>query len=248
MMGSDRKVFFYWHDGWDNAPEIVSICIASFKCHHPQSQVIQLDSHNVHDWLYDKEVISLCEKFPGMTLAQRSDLIRLGLLSEYGGIWSDSTILYMQSLDSWLPEYMHTGFFAFPFSRPNRYVFSNWFLFSEKDHPLLALIKEAYCCALKESLQRFRDARDIQYYLFHATVSRILSQDDHKSLAGTLQLYPSRGCSVFNYSDVSTEKARRLIGKYPLFKLNHPKGKIRKDILSSPGLRYLLKDMKLLNV
>ena len=210
--------------------------------------MVLLDRRNLCDWLFDKEIISLCENFPHMTITQRSDLIRLGLLSEYGGIWSDSTILYMQPLDCWLPKFMSTGFFVFPFSLPNGYAFSNWFIFSEKDHPVLSLMKDAYCGALKESLLRFSDASDIPYYLFHQVVSRLLSHDDHKSMASTFQLYPNRGCSVFNYSDVSVERARQLIGNYPLFKLNHPKGKIKKDILSSPGLRYLLNHLKLLEV
>lgn len=61
-----------------------------------------------------------------------SDLVRLALLSRYGGIWVDSTVYCLRPLKEWLQEVTPTGFFAFNRPGPDR-VLSSWFLFAA--HP-----------------------------------------------------------------------------------------------------------------
>ena len=44
----------------------------------------------------------------------RSDLLRLEVLSRYGGVWADISTCPVRALDAWLPEVLSpTGFFAF---------------------------------------------------------------------------------------------------------------------------------------
>jgi hypothetical protein len=71
-----------------------------------------------------------------LSLAHQSDLIRLALLSEYGGIWADATTYCMKPLDEWLEKYMGSGFFAFYRPGEDRLI-SNWFLSAEKGSPII---------------------------------------------------------------------------------------------------------------
>ena len=60
-----------------------------------------------------------------------SDIVRINLLADYGGVWVDATCVCVKPLNIWLPQLMNQGFFAF--SKPaNDRELSSWFLASEK--------------------------------------------------------------------------------------------------------------------
>lgn len=78
-----------------------------------------------------------------------SDLARINLLQQYGGVWVDATCLCMVPLDDWIHEHARSGFFAFSKPRPDRLI-SSWFLASEKNCPLTARycsVVNSYCAA-----------------------------------------------------------------------------------------------------
>jgi hypothetical protein len=57
-----------------------------------------------------------------------SDIVRIHLLAETGGVWADATVLPIEPLDAWLPELtQETNFFAFDRPRPDRPL-ASWFL------------------------------------------------------------------------------------------------------------------------
>jgi hypothetical protein len=62
-----------------------------------------------------------------MLLAHFSDIVRMLLLKEIGGVWVDSTCFCNKPLDGWLPEMMANGFFAFSWPAPDRMI-ASWFL------------------------------------------------------------------------------------------------------------------------
>jgi len=72
-----------------------------------------------------------------MTAASLSDILRLLLLHEYGGIWVDATTYCNISLDEWLPLAAYTGFFAFSRPAEDREL-ASWFLAAQPGNVLLA--------------------------------------------------------------------------------------------------------------
>lgn len=84
-------VWVLWLQGYDNAPPIVKKCIDSIKAgtSHP---VHLLTSDNISDYIALPDYIT--EKYSKgiITHAQMSDIIRMSLLAEYGGIWIDATV------------------------------------------------------------------------------------------------------------------------------------------------------------
>ncbi len=68
-----------------------------------------------------------------ITIQALSDIIRVNLLNQHGGIWVDATCYCMKPINSWLNKYMKNGFFAF--SNPSRdRLISSWFMASEPNN------------------------------------------------------------------------------------------------------------------
>ncbi len=66
-----------------------------------------------------------------------SDVLRILLLREFGGVWVDATLFCNQPLDKWLPGVMIEDFFAFAAPAPDRPL-SSWFLSAESDNYLVS--------------------------------------------------------------------------------------------------------------
>jgi hypothetical protein len=67
-----------------------------------------------------------------------SDILRVRLLAETGGVWVDATTLPTQALDTWLPELTRpAGWFAFSNAAADRLI-ASWFLAATPGHPVMA--------------------------------------------------------------------------------------------------------------
>jgi hypothetical protein len=138
-----RKILFtYWHQGFDQAPDIIRACTRMMQRHHPDWRIHFLDAASVSDWI-DPIPISK-SKWEQLQLPHRSDLIRTQLLLNHGGVWADPTLWFCRSLDDWLPDVMNTGLFLFSRPGPDR-IISNWFISAEKGQYLLQRLYEALC-------------------------------------------------------------------------------------------------------
>ena len=133
-----KKIWMLWYQGVSEAPFIVRSCIDSWIKQNPNWEVIILDSECLNQYvrlnLPEKKVTSL-------SLNHLSDLLRLALLSKYGGVWADATTFCMKPLDDWINDCSTSGFFAF--YKPGRdRIMSNWFMVSEKGNPIVLKLKE----------------------------------------------------------------------------------------------------------
>jgi mannosyltransferase OCH1-like enzyme len=68
----------------------------SWELHNPTWNIILLDQSNLSQYI-DHAIIKINARLPAKT-----DLIRLNLLAEYGGVWADATMLCMVSLNRWI--------------------------------------------------------------------------------------------------------------------------------------------------
>jgi hypothetical protein len=137
-----KTIFTYWHQGFEQAPEIVKACARVIESHHPDWDIHFLDARTVDDWIDPMPIPR--EKWERLQLAHRSDLIRTQLLLRHGGVWADPTIWFCRPLDDWLPEQMEAGLFFFSRPGPDR-IISNWFIASEKGGLILDRLYERLC-------------------------------------------------------------------------------------------------------
>jgi len=81
------KIWTYWHER--TLPDVIHECIASWKIHIPNGQIMILSDDNLHEHISPKD---LPDNFNHLTPTFRSDIIRLYLLYKYGGLWLDASI------------------------------------------------------------------------------------------------------------------------------------------------------------
>lgn len=138
-----RRLWLMWHQGLQRAPFIVKECVESWVSKNPSWDVVVLDSENVQNYV---EIECPSSIFTKLELCHQSDLIRLALLSEYGGVWADATTFCRKPLDDWIDEYASSGFFVF--DRPGKdRILSNWFIATKRNCPI--------CTRLYRELARY---------------------------------------------------------------------------------------------
>ena len=130
-----KTIYILWFQGFNNAPDIVKKCVASWKYYNSDWNIILLDDTNIIKYVNLKNYISdIYNK--SIEKCHLSDIIRCILLKSYGGLWVDATTFCNKSLRDWLPNYINNGFFAFDKPGPDRLI-SNWFLYAEKNNYII---------------------------------------------------------------------------------------------------------------
>ena len=96
------RIWQYWEQGLENAPEIVQACLDSVVKHNPDIERVIISPKNVREYVNIPEFIYKLKEKGIIKLAQFSDILRTYLLVEHGGCWIDATVL----LTAPLPKYI----------------------------------------------------------------------------------------------------------------------------------------------
>lgn len=137
-----KNIFLLWLQGWDNAKWINKQVAESWEINNPGWRIHFIDLENLKDYVSDIDYIYDTNKT--ITPQAKSDIIRLSLLKNHGGVWADATMLCMQPLDHWIYDtiepaglWMYHGTGAgmsmefgpaswFIVSKPNEYMITKW--------------------------------------------------------------------------------------------------------------------------
>ena len=84
-------IWICWWQGVDNAPNIVKRCIESIKKNSGNHRVIVITEDNYKDYVKFPKWVEEKKKAGIISRTHYSDILRLSLLAEYGGMWLDST-------------------------------------------------------------------------------------------------------------------------------------------------------------
>lgn len=157
------KVWFCWLQGLDEAPELVHACLKSLY-DLPNTEVTIIDKGNYKNYIKFPDYI--LEKYHKGRIphATMSDMLRLALLSEHGGIWIDSTVLCTYNekhLEFW-KSIQQSEFYIYRYFRNERINgISTWFIAAKPNNPII-----------EETLQMmYAYWKDfdclVEYYLIH---------------------------------------------------------------------------------
>ncbi len=135
-----RVIWALWLQGRSEAPGVVEACLASWEKMNPGWEVVVLDEKTAGDYVDADAIVR--SNTPYIERQAVSDILRINLLAERGGVWADATCLCMRPLDEWLGEYASSGFFAFERPGADRLI-SSWFLASASGCALTAAYREA---------------------------------------------------------------------------------------------------------
>ena len=89
-LGTDKIIWQYWAQGYEQVPEIVRTCLDSVDRWAGDYKIIRLSDANLSEYLAIPAFVQ--QKRKVFSVAHFSDLLRLMLLKAYGGIWLDATI------------------------------------------------------------------------------------------------------------------------------------------------------------
>jgi hypothetical protein len=106
----EKIIWQLWWQGIDEkTPPVVRACLDSVERNRGDYTVVMLNKDNLREYLDFPDFIWEKAESP-FRLSQLSDLVRLYLLSAYGGVWIDATVYLSAPIDAAL---LRQGFFAF---------------------------------------------------------------------------------------------------------------------------------------
>lgn len=158
-----NKVWICWLQGVDKAPYIVQKCIKSLEENLKDRDIVILTEDNYKEYVEFPEFIKDKINKGIITRTHFSDLLRIELLTKYGGTWIDATV-YCSS-DNIPDYYFNSNLFMYQILKPGRnghaaYI-STWFMNSTSNNNILELTKELLYLYWKNH------SHMIDYFLLH---------------------------------------------------------------------------------
>ncbi|OCH18596.1 capsular polysaccharide synthesis protein [Aliivibrio logei] len=128
-----KKLWLYWNSSLESAPEVVKISIESWTKLNPDYEIILLNDDNLKKVLgFDFNAVFKLSTV-NLGFAMKADILRLYLLSTYGGVWADTTTFCLQPLSTWLDKETETNsFFAFRHKTNQTRPLEAWFIAAHK--------------------------------------------------------------------------------------------------------------------
>lgn len=124
-VGINRDVKYIWNmwlQGEDKAPFIVQKSMSRLSQHLPENlELVTITEENMNDYIEFPDYIMDKYKKGLITKTHFSDLVRARLLSQYGGIWVDSTVYTSKDIPF---ELLNQDFFTI--NENNRYTGSRY--------------------------------------------------------------------------------------------------------------------------
>ena len=169
----DCKVIWqYWHQGVENAPLLIQKCFESVKKFHPDWEVKILSFDTIGEY------VTLPEKYYDLLakgkipIAIFSDVLRLYLLREYGGLWIDSTIFLTDRLND---DILDAEFMVMQkdiATDPAENIMSCFFIRSKSN----ALLLEA----IRRSIENYWQENDylVNYFIFEHIATLLANGND----------------------------------------------------------------------
>lgn len=163
-----KIIWSYWND--KELPDLIKMCIKSWKYHNPDWTINILTDDNLKDFLPELNLNDY--KFID-SVTRKSDLIRIFTLCKYGGVWCDASIIFKSNLN-WLLDIFsdkQKEFFSFhigAFNSISDYpVIENWFFACLPNSKFINLWKNAFLKinkydSLDEYLNDMKNTTDFQ--------------------------------------------------------------------------------------
>lgn len=170
---TEHIIWMFWNDmGW--MPKIVKRCIESVK-RHVDCRVIILTENTVQEYITLPEHVM--EKYSKGMISQThfSDILRVSLLSVYGGTWIDATVYLTDSIPS---KYMKCNLcivrgdtWGLDQYHKLTNMCSSWFISSRPKNEFIVAIRDALYgyWYLEEELK--------EYFLIHIMIAKLLDSN-----------------------------------------------------------------------
>ncbi|MDR0546299.1 MAG: capsular polysaccharide synthesis protein [Dysgonamonadaceae bacterium] len=203
-LGTEKIVWQLWYQGFDKEiPPVIRACFDSVDKYMSDYKIIRLTKKTIPEYV-DLPDFAYLKMNHGYEMAHFSDLLRVCLLTAYGGVWLDAKILLTGKMDEnllkkdfflyqrtatpppdakrWI-KYYHKYFYWDKNFRVNSL---NSFIVAKKNYPLLEIIRDI--------LLHFwqNESKTPHYFWFQILFNEIVKRADCKHL----------NCEIINDIDV----------------------------------------------
>jgi|3_EtaG_2_1085321.scaffolds.fasta_scaffold15035_6 hypothetical protein len=213
-----KILWMYWDGGYESINEVSRRCFESWKYHNHDWDIRFLDNDNVTEY-FDLGDWTLPDG------QKTSEVLRIHLLSKYGGVYSDIDVFCCKPLDEWIHDSNPEGFFAFDLPGTRR-IISTWFFASTKGNYFTQL----YC----EEIEKYWSNRTIadEYFWLQYVLKPVFDSDrEAKRIWDSCNKISAWDCLIFRPNRDSTripfnlppnDKAKAILSKNkePVYKLN----------------------------
>lgn len=140
----NKTIWLLWLQGWEDAYWLNKQVAESWQIQNPDWKIEYVTLSNLSNFVKDIDYIYDPRK--NISHQAKSDIIRLSLLKNHGGVWADATMLCLQSLDDWVEDavspsglWMYRGPGA---DLDKKYGPASWFILSVKEGYMITRWKE----------------------------------------------------------------------------------------------------------
>lgn len=212
-------IWQYWHQGLENAPLLIKKCLESVEKYHPDCDVRVLSFETIDEYVkIPKKYYDLLEQ-KKIPIAIFSDILRLYLLTTYGGTWVDATLYFTERIPD---EVFKSEFFVLQ-KDPKKDNFGDkmscYFIHARRDSIWPHLIRN--------SLEAYWNENDylIHYFIFEHVVSMLSEATPNLQKSWNQMQYVSTdclGCLKKNlYAEFSEEKFEEIKNNSYMHKLSY---------------------------
>lgn len=172
-----RHIWQCWFQGINHKsiPNLNKRCINEWSRLNPDWPITLLDNSNIDQFCPE---FSDAGKGLKMSLALKSDLLRICLLKKYGGVWVDASVWPVEPLSNFIGSILNeTGFFAYRFIPRNigpkgHRELSSWFMVAAKpEHPVIVKIHDNF-------IKTLREKKNYRYFEFHDSICKLYDADE----------------------------------------------------------------------
>lgn len=166
-----NKIWICWFQGLENAPELIKKCYKSIIENNLDKEVVLITKNNLEEYVKFPNYILEKWKKGIITYTHMTDLLRLELLINYGGLWLDATVFCTGEV----PDYFYNSdLFFFQSLKPGRdghanYI-SSWLIAAKTNNKILMATREL-CYEYWKNNNSMWD-----YFLLHIFISIVLDK------------------------------------------------------------------------
>ena len=149
-----KIIWIYWHTGFAQAPDVVQLAVQSWIKMNEDYEVRLLSDNNLPEYLGFDFNMAFQLSTVRCLLPTKADILRLHLLSKFGGIWVDATTFCLKPLDSWLNTASNL-YHIYNFKQKNNITrpIEAWFIAAKQGSPIINDVLKQYICYIVKPRQ-----------------------------------------------------------------------------------------------
>lgn len=139
--GDTPKIFWWcWLQGEEQAPPLCKVCLKSLRRNYSDYQINVVTQENISDYVKFPEHIVRKFKAGSITPTHFTDLLRLELLINHGGVWIDSSVFVTGREQDYLSEPLFL--FQTTWRNEPAHLGSSWLIVACKGNPILKTTRD----------------------------------------------------------------------------------------------------------